>query len=78
MRCRLCSRTFTQPSKVTRDTQTCSVCRGIKTCLKSRDLCERSPSFIINQIPSQISRMKNNPAFGNNDQGYQKVYSRSI
>lgn len=78
MRRKSCTRTFSQPSKITRDTQTCAVCRGTKTCLKSRDFCEESPSFLINQIPSQIPRIKNNITFGSDDQGYQKVYSRSI
>lgn len=48
MRCKSCLRTFSQPSKITKETQICSVCRGTKTCLKNRELCERSPQFLIN------------------------------
>jgi hypothetical protein len=50
MRCKSCLRTFSQPSKVTKDTQTCSICRGVKTRLKYRDLCERSPIFLVARI----------------------------
>lgn len=77
MRCKSCSQTFSQPSKITRDTQTCSVCRGTKTCLKSRDLCERSPQFLVNQTITKISRMKSNPIVGNNDQHFIRVSTMS-
>lgn len=32
---------------MTRDTQTCSICRGTKKVLKNRSLYERSPHFLI-------------------------------
>lgn len=47
MRCKLCLRTFSQPSKGTRESQICSICRGTKSVLKNRELCERSPQFLI-------------------------------
>lgn len=47
MRCKSCLRTFSQPSKITKETQVCSICRGTKTALKNRELYERSPQFLI-------------------------------
>lgn len=66
MRCKSCLQTFSQPSKVTKDTQTCAICRGTKTCLKSRDLCERSPQFIINmgiKLTKKYSFENHDPCF---------------
>lgn len=48
MRCKSCLRTFSQPSKITKETQVCSICRGTKTALKNRSLYERSPQFLTN------------------------------
>jgi len=58
MRCRSCFRTFSQPSKVTKDTQVCSICRGTKTRLKYRELCEKSPRFLINSNITNIGAKK--------------------
>lgn len=74
MRCKSCSQIFSQPSKLTRDTQTCSICRGTKTRLNSRELCEKSPSFLVNQPCTRIPRMKNRPTFDSDDQHFIERY----
>ena len=47
MRCKFCLQTFTQPSLVTKETRLCSICRGLRRHLKQRDLCERTPRFLV-------------------------------
>lgn len=50
MRYKSCLRTFSQPSKFTREAQICSICRGTKTALKNRQLYERSPKFLNSDL----------------------------
>lgn len=49
MRCKSCLHIFTQPSPDTKKTRICSICRGIKTRLKQRDMCEKTTKILINR-----------------------------
>lgn len=74
MRCKSCFRTFSQPGKITKETQICSICRGTKTSLKNRSLCEKSPQFLIN--PGLNSQKKYVNSFEVYDQYFIEHLSR--
>lgn len=49
MRCKSCLQVFSQPSSETKKTGLCSICRGIRTRLKHRDMCEKTTKILINR-----------------------------
>ena len=49
MRCKSCLNIFSQPSQETKETQMCSICRGIKTGLKKKEICEKTAKIMQNR-----------------------------
>lgn len=49
MRCKFCLQVFTHPSPDTKVTGLCSICRGIKTKLKQREMCEKTTKILMNR-----------------------------
>jgi len=57
MRCKSCFQIFTQPSPETKRTQTCSICRGIKTHLKRKQPCEKTEKILIRRNVVKVQRV---------------------
>lgn len=69
MRCKSCLHVFSQPSKDTKKTRLCSICRGIRTRLKQRDMCEKTTKILINKEITN-KKLKNLPLFFINNAHY--------
>lgn len=49
MRCKSCLQIFSQPSPKTKETSICSICRGIRTGLKRKEICEKTEKILLNR-----------------------------